>query len=454
MNTHNVQIRRASPLHWAVCAMVLMAIPVPASANRARINALGGGEKRFTIVDSQNIWRLPSELVHHGSQALLETAGEDYTAFGVHLNLSPETVLAIYGSSEGRSVLSEPRATAWSGLFENIYLGKDAFANQGDGVTHKGTAFLATSLGDWGRLGVRFGIWSDTERDALDSQDLNSRGPFVVDFGVGLGFEVGGGSVDTGLGFSFASSALQCYPLEEGGCDVVSDGTEMRDLTQGLEFHGDGLIRGRWSLGDMLTIIPYIDASYRTTTLDGVSVPDTIAIEAKRLSMAVGVDLAVSIGEGLTIQPGLELEYMTWEDSLTTPMVPEIWPPAVGDPSIHIPALAATEFHVPSVSLAVEWRPMDWLAVRGGGAVTVAMTSNTTDNYTLSEDGVPETIVQTTEDDTEIRYRFGGGLGFSLPHGVELDLEMQYGQWESGPYISLPQPVDGLGANVALRARW
>jgi len=424
----------------AVVLLVSMLVPEEAEGSRTRILALGGAEKVFTIEDPLNIWRLPSTLVHYASLAGIETAGDGHTSFGIHLRVGDGSVIGVYGSSTSHPALSPTRAGSLGSFTESeelrMYRKKNpgdytpvdagAGVNDGHGVTAKGTVFFATTLGNWGRLGIRAGVWADSVREQLASPQaeiITEKGPLVIDTALGLGADVLGGQLDLSLGFEYgtydhtASTAVQ-----QAGSGTAASPTETKDISSGHEYRFSALICGRYAIAEWATVIPYVDGFYQSSE----GIPGNMGADELQFfsyGVAGGLDVAFRVTDWLTIQPGVGVGYQQSTDEL-----------------VDVDRFQKTVLQLPSASLAIDAHVLEWLDVRLGAGLVASEHSGTQ-----------------SDDDTEgwaTRYRVGGGFGFKLPAGVALDIQAQYGDWLTGPLVHTPSQVDGFGANIGLHARW
>ena len=425
-----------------VCGLLLLVLlmPTASEAGRARILGLGGGDKSFTIDDPLNIWRLPATLVQHTSWVGIETAGAGETSFGIHFPVGDDSVVALYGTSTTRPALSATRAgnlgafldseglrayrKSNGGEYTALSLGSEV--NEGHGITAKGTVFFASRLGDWGSVGVRAGVWADNVTESLSAPNaevVTEKGPLVIDTALGFGAHVLGGRLDLSVGFDYGTyQHTASTAVEQAGSGTPEPAAETRDVSIGNEYRISGLLMGRWELFEGWSLIPFVDGFYVTTE----GKPGNVgADEIKYESIGVygGFDLAIEPVDWLTIQPGLAFGYGHSMDEL-----------------VGVDRFEQTVLQLPSASLSLEMRFVDWLDVRMGGGVVSTKQSGTAH-----------------DDDSEgwkIHYRVGGGLGFHLPADVHIDVQAQYGEWSTKPLVYSPAAVDGFGVNIGLYARW
>ncbi len=415
----------------ALTAVAVLAVAGPASATQSRINSVGGGVKQFTFLDDRNIFDLPAELVKYGTWTAIEIDGPGYTSFAIHYNFSPSVVLALYGTSQilpalttdGRANNKELTAV---GQFNNqapgapntvVGGGFDAFSNGNfqTQLSHKFTALLAFDLGS-ARLGLKVGGWGDKHGETDDTgKETANQGPFVINVGLGAGFSIGSTDLDLGLDFRFGMAT------DEAGGNARSD-NNMFDIA----------LLGRITIpfAGPHEIVPFFkfDIWRAASQLKDGSPP---AFSALHFDMVIGTDIRLNLGEGITVQPGIGLAY-----GVTT----STNKPADGDESV-------TTFHdvmIPFYNVAVDVKVYDWLDIRFGGGQEVHFLIE--NNRTGSKDGV-------SKSDREVKHTISTGVGFNLPAGVSIDIEVNTGWWKQGPYL-LTGHAGNFGVSAALSKDW
>lgn len=393
----------------AATLLAAIATAGTASATQSRINSVGGGVKQFTFLDDRNIFTLPAELVKYGTWAAIETGAPGYTSFGFHYNFTPTVVLAIYGTSQ-----SIPSIGLGSPDLTVSQFG--AFATNGDaGATHKGTVLLGVDLGT-ARLGFLLSAWGDLKRSIdADEKVTSNEGPLNIKFAAGLGFGTGLGDVDLALHLGLA------LPTEEAAEEAVHEGVE---IDVGFIFRGTFPFSGPHELVPFATL----DFNYAKTNDAGDPKTEHSGIH---FGMNVGMDIRLNLADGITVQPGIGFGGNVTSRDITRD----------GDTNTD----KISQFIFPFYNLAVDVKVWDWLDIRFGGSQRVYW------QWTDGTDINGDPIAATTE--AKVDHSISTGVGFNLPAGVSIDIEVSTGWWQRGPNL-LTGDNGAFGVNAAISKDW
>ena len=207
-----------------LAVLVLLAFPGLAMATDARINALGGNEKAWTVSDEVNVFSLPALLVQFpntvwvdagmsvpwgeplyfpytgngndpsfvpsymrdktGLVGLESAAGKELNGgFGVNYALGEDTVLGFYATSMSRYVSDAALIQAFDSWTEtNEVTGAE---REGDwaihNADHKGTLALGHRFGSTTRFGLLLGMWGDSTEVNSPEVEKERRGGTLID---------------------------------------------------------------------------------------------------------------------------------------------------------------------------------------------------------------------------------------------------------------------------------
>ncbi|MFT5430723.1 MAG: hypothetical protein ACI9OJ_001399, partial [Myxococcota bacterium] len=105
----------------------------------------------------------------------------------------------------------------------------------------------------------------------------------------------------------------------------------------------------------------------------------------------------------------------------------------------------ASSFTFPYFNLAVDVKITEWLDIRFGGSQRVfwVWSSGTDDGLDIAG----------TTSEARVEHSISTGVGINLPAGVSLDIQVDTGWWQRGPYLV---SGDGgqFGMNAALSKDW
>jgi hypothetical protein len=397
---------------------------------------MGGGIKQLTVLDETNIFFLPAEIVKYGTWAAIEIGAADVTggknnadagtneSFQIHYNFNPTSVLGIYGSTNdvnsirlgdrlGMGTVDWTGGTSLAGA-----AGVPEASNQTDADGgHKGTLFYGHDLGN-ARIGFMLGAFADsvTNYDA-DGNVTDSNGALLIDFGFGAGFAAGSGDIDLGLLVSLA------FPTNEDADGAI---VEANQFDIGLVF------RGAFPFSGPHEIVPFAVIDLAFGSGQNVAVDNSPQFSGMLFNFTAGVDIRLNLGDGIVVQPGIGFSGGMVNGAQDTDGV-------IANRSAH-------QFTFPFYNLAVDVKVTDWLDIRFGGAQRVYWVWNDGDN---DGDGIA------TSTEARVDSSISTGLGFNLPAGVSLDIEVSTGWWQKGPYlVSGDGGAGSFGVNAALSKDW
>lgn len=385
---------RSRTLALGITALVFLT--GQAAATGSRISSMGGGVKNVTVLDDRNIFVLPSELVKYGTWAAIEIGTEggwnDRQSFTATYQCDPEgAVYGLHGMSGNRPAIDAPI----------IFQGMDAFANEGDEDTHRGTFLYGRPLGDLD-LGLSLSWWGDRDNhEDGDGETLQEQGPSIIQIKPGVGIDALGGEIDIALGLTFAS-ANDTYMNDDEGTDNSS--TKI-DLT----------VRGIYDeKKDDSLIIPYVGLGI----LSGESLSNDDAepdVEGSALMVKFGSDVRINVGDSF-VQPGIGIKYESWTRDVTDGM--------------GMPALDYTEegsMFKPFFSLAADIQVTDWLHLYLGGyhAFSLDGSEGTGDGVSMEGEWLG----------ADVDNRISSGLGFNLADGLRIDSQLNMDSLRDGGYV-------------------
>lgn len=411
-------------------AAAVLGLAGTASATQSRINSVGGDIKKFTFLDERNIFHLPAELVKYGGWAGIQTADGNtgtLSSFGFHYNFTPTVVLAIYGTTgaiPGITVDSAAtsgddgiRIGGTAAGIRGIHQGSGT-SNVGDGgVTHKGTVMLGLDLGS-ARLGFLLAGYGDKEttRDK-DGENAENQGPLHLDLGVGLG-------VDTSIGaLDFALDIGVGIPTDEkpDGDGVAEPKTEGKQIDVGL------LFRGTFAFSGPHELVPYVDLDLAfADSLDLIN-DDAPVHSGIGFATTAGMDIRLNLEDGITVQPGFGIFGNVVTSSIDDG----------GDDAVETESVSQFGFFY---NLAVDVKVWEWLDIRFGGRQHFYW--DWTDGTEFDGDIVAGKTTSAT-----VNHFISSGVGFNMPAGVSLDIDVNTGWWQNGPDF-----ITGSGGNFGISA--
>ncbi len=417
----------------AAAAMIFGAVGT-ASATQSRIRSMGGGIKQLTVLDETNIFFLPAEIVKYGTWAAIEMGAADVTggknnadagtnnSFQIHYNFNPTSVLGVYGSTNDVNSIRLGQRLGMGGVdwTQDAALaagpGLPPEANQTDvDGGHKGTIFYGHDLGN-ARIGFMLGAFSDgLATFDSDNNITANNGALVIDFGFGAGFAAGPGDIDLGLLVSMA------FPTNED-----SEGA----LVEANQFDIGLVFRGAFPFSGPHEIVPFAVMDLGFGSGQNLAADPSPTFSGFLFNFTAGVDIRLNLGDGITVQPGIGFSGGIVNRAQDNDGI-------ISNRSAH-------QFTFPFYNLAVDVKVTDWLDIRFGGAQRVYWVWNNGD-----DDGAQ--IATSTE--SRVDSSISTGLGFNLPAGVSLDVEVSTGWWQRGPYL-LSGDGGGFGVNAALSKDW
>lgn len=391
---------------------VLTCAAVSASATESRIQSLGGGEKQFTVLDDRNIFHLPAELVKYGTWTAIEIGAPGFTSFAIHYNFNPSVVLAVYGSSQDRAAVNVNAGGV------SVNQSSDA-ANKGlSGQLHKATVFMGFDLGAT-RLGAKLGIWGSKQSTSTEDNDPDTdTGPLIINFGFGAGFAIGSSDLDLGLDIVYGS------PTDKGGGEDNSTGSEF----------GIGLLaRLNVPFSGPHEIVPFLklDTAFANSELkaDG-----SHKFTGTRFDLEAGIDIRLNLGDGIIVQPGVGLGNNHSGVSDDDPN---------GDSDTTPTDTSFNDFFL-FYNVAVDVKITDWLDLRFGGSQRI--------NFEKVNVDVGGNFNNSTSKNY-VDHKLATGVGFNLPAGFSIDIEVNKEWWKGGPYL-LTGTARDFGMNAALSKDW
>lgn len=411
-------------------AAAVLGLAGTASATQSRINSVGGDIKNFTFLDERNIFHLPAELVKYGGWAGIQTADANtgtLSSFGFHYNFTPTVVLAIYGTTGAIPGITLDSATTggddgirFGGTaagIRGIHQGSDP-SNVGDsGVMHKGTVLLGLDLGT-ARLGFLLAGYGDKEASRNDEDETSqNQGPFHMDIGVGLG-------VDTAIGtLDFALDIGVGIPTDEGpdGDGLAEPKTEGKQIDVGL------LFRGTFAFSGPHELVPYVDLDLAFADSQDVITDDAPVHSGIGFSTVAGMDIRLNFEDGITVQPGFGIFGNVVTSSIDDG----------GDDATETEKVSQFGFFY---NLAVDVKVWEWLDIRFGGRQHFFW--NWTDATQFDGDFVGGQTTSAT-----VNHFISSGVGFNMPAGVSLDIDVNTGWWQNGPDF-----ITGSGGNFGISA--
>ena len=402
-------------LTTAVAALAIC-IASGASATQSRLNSMGGGIKNITVLDERNIFQLPAELVKWGTWTGIEIGAPGFNSFGIHYNFNPTTVLALYGTSQTKDAVKINIGNIGS------VNQSGAFPNTGDaGKTHKGTLIFGIDLGSV-RIGALLGLWADrvSATDATGAQTKNE-GPLVLDFAFGIGVDLGGIDLDMALDIEFGTPTH--FGPDAGGTNT--------DLSNNSQFDIGLLTRLTIPFSGPHELVPFLgfDMGFASGQLTAADSPQ---FSGFAIDVTLGMDIRLNLGEGITVQPGIGIQISHGSVSRTN---------ADGT----IDQSTASTFAIPFYNVAVDVQVTEWLDIRFGGAQRVIFKSSEefTDSTTTGGAG-----------ESDVEHKLATGVGFNLPAGVSIDVEVSTGWWKQGPFLFTGDQAGSFGLNAALSKDW
>lgn len=415
----------------AAAAMIFGAVGT-AGATQSRIRSMGGGIKQLTVLDETNIFFLPAEIVKYGTWAAIEMGAADVTggklgadsgtnnSFQIHYNFNPTSVLGLYGST------NDVNSIRLGSRLGGIDLAGDASLVAGVGLPdtsnttdvdggHKGTLLYGHDLGS-ARIGFLLSAFADNQTEFdQDGNVVANNGSLVIDFGFGAGFAAGSGDIDLGLLVSLA------FPTNEDSEGAV---IEANQFDIGLVF------RGAFPFSGPHEIVPFAVVDLAFGSGQNLAQDNSPAFSGMLFNFTAGVDIRLNLGDGIVVQPGIGFSGGLVNRAADSDGI-------IANRSEH-------QFTFPFYNLAVDVKVTDWLDIRFGGAQRV---------YWVWNNGDDDGSQIATSSEARVDSSISTGLGFNLPAGVSLDIEVSTGWWQRGPYL-LSGDGGGFGVNAALSKDW
>jgi len=449
------------PSALALGALVVATLhAAPATATQSRINAMGGGVKRWTIEDSINIFDFPSLLVRHGNETYIDnlSVGDGFPngRFGFHYNLGDDTVLAIFGghvssASRAPTALTGAGTAFDTGFFPagNLITGSQSLgvgyeasqAPEADGgslgnigaVELRYGLMFATVIGTSTRLGVAFTFAADNDDVEQPTGSKIDRGGMLFDIGLGLGLDFTGSELEltAGVAFGFADDLRDATNL------ATNQNIELLDHTSTSDF---GLrVGARWTFdffnqSKIVTYTQLLFGSQSTTKLNVVPGSPVPTGSYSGIHWVLGADLRLEPFEHVIVSPGLGIRFAQQTLEGTS----------------QINRDADLMMSLPFYGVAVDLRVADWLAVRFGASQSVDIIRD-------SDTNVSGVGVTNQRDYSDVNTRFAMGLGFQIPVAestLSIDLDVNPDWLVNGPDFVTGAATSGFGLNGALRYAW
>jgi len=391
----------------ALAALAVTVTGGAAFATQTRTNSLGGGEKEFTVRDEANVGHLPQLLVDHGNKVFTDASvGGSYGTMHINYKLSDTSVIQLYGASGLKNSFGIPGKAALSGKGTGTLTGVSVQdtgvgyspAGLADPTNHELGIGFATKFGAAARFGGNLNFYGNTKQGDDNNKNNNS----FYRLGLGIGFDLSEkNSLDFGLGVGF-------------GFIQQMDGTDEKYNHDGtLTF--DLLGKGEFEVHTIAKIVPFLAIGYRNWGVKNIkSGEGTDKGSVSRISVALGSDLAITPSEGILIQPGVGLMYLTSS--------------ATGPDSTKVEDSNAIIF--PYYGFAAEGKVFDWLVLRLGAKQIVSkISTNKTDKQTQAQQSMVDYILTT---------------GFGIKAGSwTIDLNVNPLWFNNGPYL-----ISGAGTGT------
>jgi hypothetical protein len=426
-----------------------------ASATEARIEAMGGGVKLWTVEDESNVFDFPSLLQRWGNVVYLDnlqgTAGDFPNGrFGFHYSLSDDTVLAIVGARADASTRGVGNGFIGAGnaLTGSQALGVAFQASQagdtGDGaaagpaivggdaignVDFRYGLMFATTLGSKGRIGVSLNVLGDdADIDSPNNAQVD-QGALLFDLGLGFGFDLEGSELELAAG-------VEVGFLEDSRDEPEAVSGVPGNLLEHWSGSHFGLrLQGRWTIDffDQTKIVAYTQFLLGSQSVDRIN---TAAIPAESgsysaTSFTLGADLRIEPFQHVFISPGLGFFFA--QQTLEGPVV--------------VDRDADLLFGLPFYGVGVDLKLASWVDMRFGAQqfVTMLRESTTTGGIT------------TTASTSDVATTFAWGLGFNIPvaeSSLAIDLALNPTFLTNGPHVLTGNATGPFALNGALRYNW
>jgi hypothetical protein len=382
---------------------VLSMLALSANATNSRVDSMAANG-RVSVLDDTNIFALPAEVVKYGSWVSLDLGAGGDTSFGVHYNFNPTTVLALYGSNEKPTFIDD---VAGQGVFQDAGAGN---AGIDGGETHKFIAILGMDFGN-SRLGILLGAHGDGAKQMDGDGNVQSNmGPMQIDLGIGYGMGLGSGDLDLALHAAYGTVT------QENNDGSLADNSQI-DI---------GLL-GRLTMpfSGPHELVAWLGIAVK---LPSGKVKDGNEVSGMHFGADLGADVRLNLGDGITVQPGVGFMFAMESHNNGA------------DPATETSSMTLAPYYHVAVDVAVN----EWLDIRFGGSQMLTWASNgsTTDGNSNGDSS-----------SSDVAHSIATGVGFNLPAGVSIDVQVNTGWWKQGPYFLTGNAGD-FGASAAISKDW
>jgi len=265
------------------------------------------------------------------------------------------------------------------------------------------------------RLGFLLGIQGDAAKQLdPDGNVVSNQGPLKIDFGAGFGFAVGSGDMDLGLKIGYAMTT-----------DEDNEGAR----SENSQFDLDILMRGTFSFSGPHELVPFAGITFKSGS-GGLKIGDPPQYSGMNFGLMAGTDIRLNLADGIFVQPGVGMAFSMYKKTES----------AGGNETVE----TTNNLVAPFYNVAVEVRCWEWMSMRFGGGQSVIFNSNSKEN----SDGS-----QGSKSASEVEHHISTGVGFHLPHGVNLDVQVDTGWWQKGPYL-VTGDGGNFGAHASLSKDW
>ncbi len=425
-----------------------------ASATEARIEAMGGGIKLWTIEDESNIFDFPSLLERWGNRVYLDNlgGGGDFPngRFGFHYNLSDETVLAVIGAHSNATTrgigngfigtgnaltggqalgiafqASQAGDTGDGASTSPAVVGGDAIGN----VDFRYGLMFATTLGAKTRFGVSLNVLGDNaDIDAPNNAQVD-QGALLFDLGFGFGFDFEGSELELSAGLEIGS-------LEDNRDEPEAvSGVPGNLLEHWSGSHFGFRLQGRWTIDffDQTKIVAYSQFLLGSQSVDRINTasipPESGAYSA--MAFTLGADLRIEPFQDVIVSPGLGFFFA--QQTIDGPVV--------------VDRDADLLFGLPFYGLGVDLRLASWVDMRFGAQQFV----------TSLRESTTEGGITTTASTTDVTTTFAWGLGFNVPVAestLAIDLALNPTFLTNGPHVLTGNATGPFALNAGMRYSW
>lgn len=424
--------------------LLVMCVSQSAYATDARIQALGGHEKAWTVHDETNVLFLPATLLLFPNTVYVDvgfnpesmgarddTAATDMDyngAFGFHYALGENTVLGVFGSSMSRYVSEDALSRPFYMWEEAGSLWKPQTITNEDGTVdvidhqagdlgaihnadHKGSILLGHRV-DKLRLGASLAFWGDKYVVEEPASSKTKRGGTFVEANLGLGYDLKNrNSVDFALGGHFG------WFDEEDNIQGAGYGNWVSADTQ---IGVNALFRAVIDIPGGEKAVPYIKAGFDKSGVSWNQDNTNLSATATVISATFGTDLLIQPLEDVFILPGVgaDLMFFKMEDSGKT-------------------VRNSLEMALPFYGVAVDAKVSSWLSLRFGARQSVYFRNlDVTDSgQDLSLDKKDREPLDKKESDVLTQVTMGAGMKFG---NVQIDLMLNPAFLTEGPSFLSP----------------